>query len=170
MTSPNSNDRAGPQMLLYQEVTHLGVAYHMVLMAVMVILAGASCIFLIGDVKPALLGTVPTFLLVLWLYLACRHIEVHVTAERLVVKFWFLSLKVPVAEIESVEIKDPHLLPDQYRGHIKVAWGYHAWEDLKVLIFHKGKGVHIRKRNGELVIVTPADPEGLCQTLRELIR
>jgi len=44
-----------------------------------------------------------------------------------------------------------------------------AWKDLKVLIFHRGDEIHIQKKNGKLVIVTPKDPEKLCDILKRQI-
>lgn len=162
-SSRNDGKRAE---VLYREDTPLGVVYHIIMVTIIVALAAGTLVFALTGVYTAALPTALPLVFVVWLYATFRKVTLKVTAERLTVRFWSKTLRVWIEEIESVEIKDSVVLPKPYRDHVTIFWGYCAWSDLKVALFRRhSRAVDIRKKGGELVIVTPKDPEKLHDLL-----
>jgi hypothetical protein len=154
---------------IYQETIPLCRTYHLVMFGIIIVLLALIVIFIATAIYPGIIATVPTLIFIIWLYAKFQKIVLSVTVDEFIIRFWLKTLRISISDIASVEVKDPSILPEPYRGHVKVSWGYSGWKDLKIIIFHRGDGIHIRKKNGELIIVTPKDPEKLCETLKRQI-
>lgn len=167
MELQNNNYRGA---VIYQETIPLGRTYHLVMFGIIIVLLALIVIFIATAIYPGIIATVPTLIFIIWLYAKFQKIELSVTVDEFIVRFWLKTLRISISDIASVEVKDPSLLPPPYRGHVKVSWGYSAWKDLKVIIFYRGSGIHIRKKNGELVIITPKKPKKVCEILNQQIK
>ncbi len=108
-----------------------------------------------------------TLIFIIGMVLTLKRAELSVTNDEFTIKYWFLTFKIKISDIELIEIKDVDLLPEPYRGHIKIYLGVEFLEDLKVFKLRKGDAVHIKTKSGQIFIITPEDNQKLFDALNK---
>jgi hypothetical protein len=150
---------------IYQEIIPLGRVYNIVVMGIILLLAILTGVFIIIDLRAGAISTGLTLIFIIVMAVTLRNLKLFVTDDGFIVKYWFLTSKVKLSDIDLVEIKDGSLLPEPYRGHLKVYWGVKFFDDLKLFKLQKGDAVHIKTKKGQTIIITPQSCHELAKAL-----
>ena len=158
------------RMIRYKEIIPLGKIYNLVSVGVGFLLLLLTIIFIATKILAGAISTGLTLIFIVVMTVTLQALKLFVTDDEFIVKYWFLTFRVNLFDIEAVEIKDVSLLPEPYQAHIKVYWGVESFNGLRVFKLRKGDAVHIRTKRGQTIIITPKNNQRLADVLKEKIK
>ncbi|MDI6793371.1 MAG: PH domain-containing protein [bacterium] len=156
--------------IVYQEIIPIGKIYNLVVAGIVLLLFVLTIIFIATKLSAGTISTGLTLIFIVVMALTLRNLKLFVTNEEFTIKYWFLTFRIKISDIEAIEIKDVSLLPEPYRGHIKIYWGVEFPKGLKVFKLRKGDAVHIRTKKEETIIVTAQNNQRLAEALEQRMR
>jgi len=152
---------------IYKEIIPFGRFYNFVMLGEILLLGGLAFIFIFVKIWQGALSSILILLFITFIAMKLRDVKLFITDREFIWKWWFLTFKTNISDIESVEIKDVDLIPQPYRGHIKIYWGLILYKELKGFKLRKGEAVHIKTKKGQTIIVTAQDNEKLAEILKQ---
>lgn len=156
--------------IIYKESIPLGRVYNLVVIGVILLLSGLTVVFISTDLWAGAISTGLALIFIVAMAVTLRELKLFVTADEFIVRYWFLTSKVKLSDIDTIEIKDVSLFPELYRGHIKIYWGVEFLKGLRVFKLRKGDAVHIKTKKGETIIITAQNNQRLAEALEQRMR
>jgi len=153
--------------IIYQEIIPQDRIYYFVMIGVSLFLAVLTIVFIVTKILVGAISTGLTMIFLIFITITTKDAKLIVTDQEFIIKFWFLTFKTKLSDINTVEIKDVSLLPEPYRGHVKF-WvrGIKFFDGLMVLRLRDGDAVHIRTKKGQTIIVTLRNNQRLVDVLK----
>lgn len=158
------------KIVVYKEIIPLGRNYNLVMMGVIFLLSVLTIIFIATNISAGVISTALTLIFIVAMAVTLKDLKLSVTNDEFTIRYWFLTFRIKISDIEAIEIKDVSLLPEPYRGHIKIYLGVEFSKSLKVFNLRKGNAVHIRTKKGQTIIITSKDNQRLADVLKGRIK
>ena len=154
--------------IIYKEIIPQDRIYYLIMNGVILFLVILTLIFMVTTLWAGVISTGLTAIFLIFIRATTKKAKLIVTDEEFIMKFWFLTFKTKLSDIDTIEIKDVSLLPEPYQRHVKF-WlrGIKFFDGLRVLRLRNGDAVHIRTREGQTIIVTPANNQALVEALEK---
>jgi len=156
------------KMVVYREIIPQGRVYYLIMNGGILLLIILTLIFIATNIWAGAVSTSLTAIFLVFVRATTKKAELIVTNQEFIMKFWFLTFKTKLSDIDTVEIKDVSLLPKPYQGHVKF-WvrGIKFFDGLRVFRLRDGDAVHIKTKKGQTIIVTSQNNQGFAETLKK---